>query len=121
MQTKRLESSQYVIIKAGKANLPYKALLNDPNNKGIILINPATQALERDFSPFFHLVKQKRVLLVFTRIPYLIFKRRLLPQHLNAVSNNLSVIKGAFYSFKDYETILFGLILKFINRKTAVF
>lgn len=121
LQTKRLELSQYVIIKAGKASLPYKKLLNDPNNKGLILINPASQALERDFSSFFHLTRQKRLLLVFTRIPYLIFKRRLLSQHLNAVSNSLSVIKGAFYSFKNYETILFGLILKFINRKTAVF
>jgi len=118
-QKKRLDSSQYMIIKAGKSSLPYKTLLKDPNNKGIILINPSTQAVERDFSSFFHLIRQKRLLLIFTRIPYVIFKRRLLSQHLNAVSNRLSVIKDAFHSLKNYETILFGLILKFINRKTT--
>jgi hypothetical protein len=113
-----LEDKKYFIAKFGKSALPYNALLDDPHNKGIILLNPRNTAILRSFSSMNSTKSRNKLLLLFSYIPYLMFKYKLSTDQFNVVSNKVSVIKGAFYSFKHYETVLLGLILRFINRRT---
>lgn len=117
-QIRGLERPHYFLVKYGKSALPYDSLLDDPNNQGIILINPRSNAILRSFPSMLSMKSKKEVLLLFSHLPYIMFKYRLTTEQLNALSNKVSVIKKAFYSFKHYETILFGLMLRFITRKT---
>jgi hypothetical protein len=117
-QTNLLKHPHYLIVKFGKSDLPYEALMNDPNNKGIILLNPKRRAIFRNLSSFHSLTERKKVLLLFSYIPYLLFKYRFSLTQLKTAANELLVLKNALYSFKHHETILLGLILKFINHGT---
>ncbi|TFF98476.1 MAG: hypothetical protein EU547_01370 [Promethearchaeota archaeon] len=113
----QLRPTDYFIIKLGKSDLPFDKLSEDPKNQGIVLLNPKSTSFLRNYSTIRSFRKRKRILLLFSRFPNFIFKLRASNHQLNAFSNDLSVIERKFYSFKNYETILFSTILSFIEKK----
>ncbi len=117
LQKGGIENKKYVAIKFGKSNLPYESILKDPKNLGVLLLNPKYRGMLVNKISIESIIRSKKTLLIFNYIPFLLFKRRYPELFLKNGFNNLSVIKKAYFSFKNYETILLGLLIRFIHHR----
>ncbi|MDX1797463.1 MAG: hypothetical protein R3255_02330 [Candidatus Lokiarchaeia archaeon] len=120
-----LINSNYVIIDYSKKVINYEQILTNPENKGIITINPKiTSKFSSEISKFYKTNSPiTKVYTIFSRNSILFFKNKHLKRFLknyNSTNNFLSnciTIENTNNSFKYYETILLGVIIDIIENK----
>ena len=117
--------SKYIVLKYSKSIISYTQILSDPNNLGVVMVNPKLN--NKNFSAYCDIIENNsinpQIYTIFSRKSRLILKNRHLKKFANEISfqkiNNLQylTIKKATYSFKYYETIVLGMIIDIIENK----
>ncbi|TXT66148.1 MAG: hypothetical protein BAJALOKI1v1_330007 [Promethearchaeota archaeon] len=106
-------------------SFPYTSLFNDEHNKGMILINPQPKKI--DFASFMTNVPpqtiQKKLGVIYNKYYfYLIRNQRLLKfrkkiLHIDYLQHSVIILEKARCEFKNYETLLLGVIINFIEER----
>jgi len=119
-QNNLISNSTYFIIKLSK-DIPYLTIKSDSNNRGLLLINPKfnKEVIEMfsEISDF-----KSQLFYVFSRKLNFLMKNQNLKKFkeskMKQNPNNMEIftINKAKSSFKYYETILLGIIIKIINK-----
>ena len=119
-QNNLISNSTYFIIKSSK-NLPYPTIKSDINNRGLLLINPKfnNEVIEMfseisDFKSQIYYVFSKKLNILMKNQNLKRFKEFKMKQ--NSKNMEIFTINKAKISFKYYETILLGIIIKIINK-----
>ncbi len=121
-----IENPNYLLLNHSRSNFPYKAVLSDVKNIGMILINPRV-TLE-NVKNFNHGIdnshQNNQLFTIFSKKSIFILnnknqKRFLNELHsINKSSLNFSSLNKAKKSFKYYETILLGMIINVVENKS---
>lgn len=117
-----IKDYSYHFIDYSKDNFYYEGLFNDTNNHTIISINPKiTKSYLLKITNRVSEIADHNFNLIFSQYSYLVLKNKYekrintkLPQSIREQINIISIRK-ARYSFRYYETILFGEIIKLVN------
>ncbi len=117
--------TNYIVLNHSKSHIPYKAILSDNNNDGIILVNPNLdkQNLKNYFDIIEDFSANPQIYTIFSRQSLLLLKNRNLKKYLkefypqNTNILKFSTIYKAKYSFKFYETIVLSMIIDIIENK----
>ncbi|MEJ2251733.1 MAG: hypothetical protein P8Y70_12720 [Candidatus Lokiarchaeota archaeon] len=110
-----------IIILHSNITLPFAYLLNDSLISKIILINSKVKDTLKNSINNIESINRKRTFFLFSGKKYLFFKNSNIHKlayaysELNKVIPNITVIQKARYSFKYYETVLIGNIVKIIQ------
>ncbi|MFX1417408.1 MAG: hypothetical protein ACFE9N_00665 [Promethearchaeota archaeon] len=120
-----INNTNYIILNHSKPMLNNSLILSDPNNLGVLMINPKLN--KRNFSAFYDLVKENTLrtqnYVIFSSRSVLILKNKHLKKFLTVIVpqrvKNLKylTIEKATYSFKYYETIVLGMIIDIFDNK----
>lgn len=117
--------SNYIVLNHSKSCPTFNPILSDNTNKGIILINPKInkQNLKNYFDTIEEFSSKPQIYSIFSRNSIFLlknynllkFKKKFYPQHTNILK--FLAIKKAKNSFKNYETILLGILIDVIENK----
>ncbi len=120
-----IENPNYILINHFRSNFPYKAVLSDVKNIGMILINPrVTLENVKNFydsndnshqnNQFFTIFSNKSIFISKNKNQ----KRFLKDLHsINTSSLKIFSLDKAKKSFKYYETLLLGMIIDIVENK----
>ncbi len=118
-------NSNYIVLNHSKSCLSFKPILSDNTNNGIILINPKInkQNLKNYFDIIEELSSNPQIYCIFSRNSIFLLKnhnllkfiKKFYPQYSNILK--FSAIKKAKNSFKNYETIVLGILIDLIENK----
>jgi len=119
-QNELIKNSNYIVIQYTKSNLNYHSIVTDDNCKGIILINPK---LKREFKTnlhemvkdvnsnfYIHTIFNKKSIFYTTNKNYKTIIREF--NEDDYPSLKITSFERANSSFKYYETVLLGVIIK---------
>ncbi len=116
---------KYILISFEFSKPLYNSVLNDSKNRGMILINPTyNKTILNTFKKVLSSDNMKNKLcLIYNYYSFFIFKNRNLKKILNSLSDEesrqikLNIIQNARVLFKNYETILLGFIIQYIEER----
>lgn len=122
-QEKVISSSNFFVMHYSDSPLLYKSILSDENNAGMISINPKIKKMNHgeisrlvDLELKFHLIYSRKSYLALNNKSLEKFLKENL--HYNKLGNQLTIVEKSRKSFKYYETILLGIILKILEIET---
>jgi len=115
-------SKNYNVIDLSKEIMPSNPLLKDYHCSNIILINPCLKSCNLEV--FLTLLndsnKYSKIVLIFSEKLILFFKNKNVKKEMLSketfTNSNLTVIQKAKSTFKYYETILLGVIIRYIEK-----
>ena len=115
--------SHFIVLNYGKSSFPYQPICLNSNISGLILINPKVNEYSAEnFEEILHNPAcASKMQVVFSRKSFLHLKNPNLSAYLkvcNASSQTLSpphIIEIAGSSFKYYETLLLGILIKILK------
>ncbi|MFW9874333.1 MAG: hypothetical protein ACFFG0_14605 [Candidatus Thorarchaeota archaeon] len=123
--TEIINNYNYIILNHSKPIITYIPLSSDPNNLGVLMINPKLN--KKNSSAFYNITqnntKSAQIYTIFSKRSKIILKNRHLKKFLKEIdpqkTSNLQclIIKKATYSFRYYETVLLGMIIDIIENK----
>ena len=125
-QNKLIYNSDYFLINYSKSNLCYNSILSDIHNKGLILINPTLNKVcisnlhnilnNTDLKSDVYTIFSKKSNFNIINNNY----KKFLQEFNESTNTHLKIIslEKAKDSFKYYETILLGIIIKIIENNS---
>jgi len=120
-QNSNLLKQNFIIIDFTKKMLPLNILLKDNHCRNIILINPRLNAsnLEGKLTLSSDLNENSKLITIFSEKLNPFFKNRnakkILPISESFKNNKQTIIQKAKSTFKYYETLLFSVIIRYIE------
>jgi hypothetical protein len=124
-QKELITRSNYILLQYSNSLVPTKSILTDPNNKGLILINPNMN--KNSIGIHQELFNSQQQLLqlfyIFSKRSFFILKNKhlkLYKKNFGDIRDNkikLVTLEKSGKRFKYYETILLGIIIDIIETK----
>jgi len=116
-------NQNYIILNQSGLKLPYKAILEDERNKGIILINPKVNNInyKKFLNVYDNSINKNKFYIIFSKKGLLNFPNKNLKclitniQYQKLTELKLITIEKAKKSYKYYETIVLGMIIDVIK------
>lgn len=116
-------NQNYIILNQSGLKLPYKAILEDARNKGIILINPKVNNInyKKFLNVYDNSINKNKFYIIFSKKGLLNFPNKNLKclitniQYQKLTELKLLTIEKAKKSYKYYETIVLGMIIDVIK------
>lgn len=120
-----IENPNYVLINHFRSNFPYKAVLSDVKNIGMILINPRVtlENIKNFYDSNDQSHQNNQFFTIFSKKSIFISKnknqKRFLKDLYSINTNSLKIfsLDKAKKSFKYYETLLLGIIIDIVENK----
>lgn len=120
-----IENPNYVLLNHSKSNFPYKAVLSDVKNIGMILINPRVTLdyIKNFYDNIDNSHQNNQFFTIFSKKSIFISKnknqKRFLKElySINTSSLKIFSLDKAKRSFKYYETVLLGTIIDIVENK----
>jgi hypothetical protein len=118
-----IQHSKYIFIGFDFSHPSYQSILNDSKNSGMILINPIyNKTALSNFKKVISSANLKdKLCVIHNYYSFFLFKNRNLKKILNLLSDGmyrqfkLITIQNARVLFKNYETVLLGFIIRYIE------
>jgi len=118
-------NQNYIILNQSGLKLPYKAILEDTRNKGIILINPKVNNInyKKFLNVYDNSINKNKFYIIFSKKSLLNFPNKNLKCLITNIQSQkltglkILTLKKAKKSFKYYETIVLGMIIDIIKNK----
>ncbi|TKJ22472.1 MAG: hypothetical protein CEE43_06155 [Promethearchaeota archaeon Loki_b32] len=116
-------NQNYIILNQSGLIIPYKAILEDARNKGIILINPKVNNInyKKFLNVYDNSINKNKFYIIFSKKGLLNFPNKNLKclttniQYQKLTELKLLTIEKAKKSYKYYETIVLGMIIDVIK------
>ena len=116
-------NQNYIMLNQSGLKLPYKAILEDTRNKGIILINPKVNNInyKKFLNVYDNSIKKNKFYIIFSKKGLLNFPNKNLKclitniQSQKLTEPKLLTLEKAKKSYKYYETIVLGMIIDIIK------
>ncbi len=120
-----IRNSNYALLEYSHSWFPYKVVLSDPNNTGLILLNPRMKKkhmgiLEEIFNsqhqhPQLFYIFSKRSFFILKNKNIKLYKKYFGDKRENKIE--LITLEKSNRNFKYYETILLGILIDIIENK----
>lgn len=119
------KNQHYILLNHSKSIFPYKAILTDSKNKGMILINPKikTENLINFHNVIDNTLSNNHFYTIFSKKSWFIFPNKnlksLLTEFPSQILTGLKILTldKAKNLFKYYETIVLGIVIDIIENK----
>ncbi|MHA1932001.1 MAG: hypothetical protein ACW96X_05645 [Promethearchaeota archaeon] len=120
-----IQDSDYTLLEYSNSLLANKAILTEPNNKGLILLNPklATNHTGIQEKILNNQQQYPQLFYIFSKRSIFILKNRNLKRYKKILGDEndnkikLVILEKSHRNFKYYETILLGIIIDIIENK----
>lgn len=114
-----IDDTNYALVSFNRSSLPYFKALNDPHCQQVILINPKScqrnlLAMRRVFQ---NEKNRKNLSLIFSEHTYLFPNDdyKVFLEEFPTHENSIELVKNSSKTFKNYETILLGILQKLLE------
>ncbi|MFX0106541.1 MAG: hypothetical protein ACFE75_13785 [Candidatus Hodarchaeota archaeon] len=124
-ETDLIKNLNYILLNHSKSFFPYKAIMTDSKNKGMILINPKIN--NKNLINFHNVIDNKLsnnpLYTIFSRKSRFILTNKNLKSLLNEFPSKLLTglkiitLHKARNTFKYYETVVLGIIIDIVENK----
>lgn len=114
-----IDDINFALVSFNESSLPYFKALKDPQCQQLLLINPKSNHRNlSDMRRIFQNEKNKKTLsLIFSEHKYLFPNDdyKVFLEEFPTLENVIELVKNSSKTFKNYETILLGILLKFLK------